>query len=273
MTITIRRNQDFTDLLNINLQQRYEGRRRIDDKVHVSDIIPTTCIRKQYFSRKHPEMDPISSDSMHNFIRGEASEFVITNLVNIGVAQPDIESDGIIAHPDVMVSNEVVIELKDTLSGKRLDITDEKFRSYLRQLLYYLVITSIEKGILSIRYNCKEFRWIRSDSEGDYYFKPRSGKEPGIESWSVFLPKGDISREILKNEMVRRKNLFLNALHKNDVSMLPKLTERYRGNKCTLCKFYDLCMDNSNEEADEAKEMANEIDLFDISGVLDFKPL
>jgi hypothetical protein len=32
-------------------------------------------------------------------------------------------------------------------------------------------------------------------------------------------------------------------------------------------------MDNSNEEADEAKEMANEIDLFDISGVLDFKPL
>jgi hypothetical protein len=32
-------------------------------------------------------------------------------------------------------------------------------------------------------------------------------------------------------------------------------------------------MDSSNEEADDAKEMANEIDLFDISGVLDFKPL
>jgi hypothetical protein len=273
MTITIRRNKDFTDLLNVNLQLRYEGRRRIDEKVHVSDIIPTTCIRKQYYSRKHPEMDPISNDSVHNFIRGEASEFVITNLANIGIAQPDIESDGIIAHPDVMISEEVIVELKDTLSGKRLDITDEKFRSYLRQLLYYLVITDIEKGILSIRYNCKEFRWIRSDSEGDYYFKPRNGKEPGIESWSVFLSKGDISREILKNEMVRRKNLFLKALRQNDVSVLPKLNERDRAIKCTSCRFYNTCMDNSNEEDDDAKEMANEIDLFDISGVLDFKPL
>ena len=273
MTITIRRNKDFTDLLNVNLQLRYEGRRRIDEKVHVSDIIPTTCIRKQYYSRKHPEMDPISNDSVHNFIRGEASEFVITNLANIGIAQPNIESDGIIAHPDVMISDEVIVELKDTLSGKRLDITDEKFKSYLRQLLYYLVITDIEKGILSIRYNCKEFRWIRSDSEGDYYFKPRNGKEPGIESWSVLLPKGDISREILRNEMARRKNLFLKALRKNDVSVLPKLNERDRPNKCTSCRFYNICMDSSNEEADDAKEMANEIDLFDISGVLDFKPL
>jgi hypothetical protein len=32
-------------------------------------------------------------------------------------------------------------------------------------------------------------------------------------------------------------------------------------------------MDKYNEEADEAKEMANEIDLFDISGVIDFKPI
>jgi hypothetical protein len=273
MTITIRRNKEFTDLLDANLRLRYEGRRRIDEKVHVSDIIPTTCIRKQFYSRRYPEMDPISSDSIHHFVRGEASEFVITNLANIGIAQPEIEIDGIIAHPDVMLSSEVIVELKDTLSGKRLDITDERFRSYLRQLLYYLVITGIEKGILSIRYNSKEFRWIRSDSEGDYYFKPRNGKEPGIESWSVIIPKGDISREILKNEMVRRKNLFLKALRQNDVSILPKLAESKRSSKCPWCKFYNKCMDKYNEETDEAKEMANEIDLLDISGVLDFNPV
>ena len=273
MTITIRRNKEFTDLLDTNLRLRYEERRRVDEKVHVSDIIPTTCIRKQFYSRRYPEMDPISSDSINHFVRGEASEFVITNLASIGIAQPEIETDGIIAHPDVMLSDEVIIELKDTLSGKRLDITDERFRSYLRQLLYYLVITGTEKGILSIRYNSKEFRWVRSDSEGDYYFKPRNGKEPGIESWSVSIPKGDISREILKNEMVRRKNLFLKALRQNDVSILPKLAESKRGSKCPWCKFYNKCMDKYNEEADEAKEMANEIDLLDISGVIDFKPI
>ena len=266
MTITIRRDKEFTELLEENLRLRYEQRRRIDEKVHVSDIIPTTCIRKQFYSRKYPELDPISSESVHHFVRGESSEFVITSLANVGVAQPEIETDGIISHPDVMLGKDVIVELKDTLSGKRLDITDERFRSYLRQLLYYLVITGIEKGILSIRYNSKEFRWIRSDSEGDYYFRPRDGKEAGIESWSVYIPKGDISREILKNEMVRRKNLFLKALQENDVSILPKLAEAKRSSKCPWCKFYNKCMDEYNQETDEAKEMANEIDLLDING-------
>jgi hypothetical protein len=273
MTITIRRDKEFTELLEENLRLRYEQRRRIDEKVHVSDIIPTTCIRKQFYSRKYPELDPISSESVHHFVRGESSEFVITSLANVGVAQPEIETDGIISHPDVMLGKDVIVELKDTLSGKRLDITDERFRSYLRQLLYYLVITGIEKGILSIRYNSKEFRWIRSDSEGDYYFRPRDGKEAGIESWSVYIPKGDISREILKNEMVRRKNLFFKALQENDVSILPKLAEAKRSSKCPWCKFYNKCMDEYNQETDEAKEMANEIDLLDINGVLDFKPV
>jgi hypothetical protein len=273
MTITIRRDKEFTELLEENLRLRYEQRRRIDEKVHVSDIIPTTCIRKQFYSRKYPELDPISSESVHHFVRGESSEFIITSLANIGVAQHEIETDGIISHPDVMLDEDVIVELKDTLSGKRLDITDERFRSYLRQLLYYLVITGIEKGILSIRYNSKEFRWIRSDSDGDYYFRPRDGKEAGIESWSVYIPKGDISREILKNEMVRRKKLFLRALQENDVSILPKLAEAKRSSKCPWCKFYNKCMDEYNQETDEAKEMANEIDLLDINGVLDFKPV
>jgi hypothetical protein len=273
MTITIRRDKEFTELIEENLRLRYEERRRIDEKVHVSDIIPTTCIRKQFYSRKYPELDPISSESVHHFVRGESSEFVITSLANVGVAQAEIEIDGIISHPDVMLGEDVIVELKDTLSGKRLDITDERFRSYLRQLLYYLVITGIEKGILSIRYNSKEFRWIRSDSEGDYYFRPRDGKEAGIESWSVYIPKGDISREILKNEMVRRKNLFLKALQENDVSILPKLVEAKRSSKCPWCKFYNKCMDGYNQETEEAKEMANEIDLLDINGVLDFKPV
>ena len=36
---------------------------------------------------------------------------------------------------------------------------------------------------------------------------------------------GDLAREILKNEMVRQKNLFLKALQENDMSILPRLPE------------------------------------------------
>jgi hypothetical protein len=292
MTITIRKNPEFTDLLQRNLKKRYEEKRRlVDSAIHVSDIVPSACIRKQYYSRKIPEMGHISNESVHHFVRGEASEFVITKLANMGVAQAELEMDGLIAHPDIMnevkeqemIEDEqtvrevksrresVIVELKDTVNGKRLDITDEKFRTYLRQLLYYLVMTDIEKGILSIRYNSRELRWVKSDSEGDYFFRPYKGKDAGVESWEVFLPGGDITREILKNEMVRRKSLFLKALQENNVSILPRLGESLRNLKCPYCEFYQKCM-NEDTETDEAREMAKEIDLLDISGVVDFKP-
>jgi hypothetical protein len=101
-------------------------------------------------------MDPISNKSVHHFVRGESSEFVITQLAKMGVAQVDIEMDGIVAHPDIMTKNgDVIVELKDTVSGKRLVFSDNIFRSYLRQLLYYLVMTGIEKDIISIRNNVK----------------------------------------------------------------------------------------------------------------------
>jgi hypothetical protein len=273
MAITIRKNPTFTDLLQKNLKSRYEDKRRVNNIVHVSDIIPTTCIRKQYYSRKFPELDPLSNESVHHFVRGESSEFVITELASLGVAQATIEMDGIVAHPDIMNEVEsVIVELKDTVNGKRLDITDSTFRAYLRQLLYYLVMTGIEKGIISIRYNIRELRWIKSDSEGnDYFFRPFNAKDVGIESWEIHLPATDVAREILKNEMVRRKNLFLKALEENDVSILPRLPEFAR-KKCSWCPFYDKCM-NKDNETDKAKEMSNEIDILDISGVVDFKPV
>jgi hypothetical protein len=132
-------------------------------------------------------------------------------------------------------------------------------------------MTGIEKGIISIRYNSRELRWTKSDSEGDYFFSPYNGRDVGIESWQVFLPKEDIAREILKNEMVRRKSLFLKGLQENNVSILPRLPEAIRNTKCPYCKFYQKCM-NEDSETEDAREMAKEMDLLDISGVVDFKP-
>jgi CRISPR/Cas system-associated exonuclease Cas4 (RecB family) len=267
MTIKIERNPEFTNILLNNLLQKHNERVREGNDVHVSDILPTTCIRRQYYSRKFPDMAPLNHESVHHFVRGEASEFVITKLAGLGVSQAELNMDGIIAHPDIM-GDDLVVELKDTVNGKRLNFSDTTFRSYLRQLLYYLTITGIEKGIISIRYNIKELRWLRRDAEGnDYFVRPANARDVGIESWQVTLPKYDIARELLKNEMARRKNLFVKALEENEPSILPRLPEHMRNYKCKWCAFYNKCM-NEDGETESAKEMANERDLLDINGIV-----
>jgi len=276
MPIIIRPNSEFTNLLKSNLRARYDNRKtdRIDlAPIHVSDILPSSCLRKQYYSRTYPDEDPITDESIHHFVRGESSEFAITQLARIGVAQAELRMDEIVAHPDIMdntVGNKVIIELKDTVSGKRLDINDYTFRSYLRQLLYYLIMTGIEKGVLSIRYNIRELRLLKKDESGEYFFRPNNSKNPGIESWSINLPKDDIMREILRNEMVLRKTILVSALENHDVANLPRLTEPLKSTKCPNCPFYSRCYEDMENE--KASDIAQQTDIFNIRGTLDFRP-
>ena len=276
MPITIRPDSEFTNLLKSNLRARYDNRKtdRIGlAPIHVSDILPSSCLRKQYYSRTYPDEDPITDESIHHFVRGESSEFAITQLARIGVAQAELRMDEIVAHPDIMDNtdgNKVIIELKDTTSGKRLDINDYTFRSYLRQLLYYLIMTGIEKGVLSIRYNIRELRLLKKDESGEYFFRPNNSKSPGIESWSINLPKDDIMREILRNEMVLRKTILVSALEKHDVANLPRLTEPLKSAKCPNCPFYRRCYEDMENE--KALDIAQQTDIFNIRGTLDFRP-
>ena len=55
--------------------------------------------------------------------------------------------DSIIAHHDIIVNDKLVIESKNT-AGNRLTLDDSIFQGYVLQLLYYMVMTRIEKGIL-----------------------------------------------------------------------------------------------------------------------------
>jgi CRISPR/Cas system-associated exonuclease Cas4 (RecB family) len=276
MAIIIRPDLEFTDLLKNNLRSRYNDRKK--DRIglapiHVSDILPSSCIRKQYYSRVYPDEDSITDESIHHFVRGESSEFAITQLAKIGVAQTELQMDDIVAHPDIMDNTDgkkIIIELKDTVAGKRLDINDYTFRSYLRQLLYYLVMTGIEKGIISIRYNIRELRLIRKDETGEYFFRPNNAKLPGVESWSVNLPRDDITREILRNEMVLRKKILVNALDNHDVAILPRLIEPLKSSKCPNCPFYRRCYDDMENE--RARDIAQQTDIFDIRGTVDFRP-
>ncbi|MGB8766040.1 MAG: hypothetical protein WCC79_01815 [Nitrososphaeraceae archaeon] len=276
MPVIIRPDSEFTNLLKSNLRARYDNRKtdRIGlAPIHVSDILPSSCLRKQYYSRTYPDEDPITDESIHHFVRGESSEFAITQLARIGVAQAELRMDEIVAHPDIMDNangNKVIIELKDTTSGNRLDINDYTFRSYLRQLLYYLIMTGIEKGVLSIRYNIRELRLLKKDESGEYFFRPDNSKNPGIESWSINLPKDDIMREILRNEMVLRKTILVSALENHDVANLPRLTEPLKSAKCPNCPFYSRCYEDMENE--KALDIAQQTDIFNIRGTLDFRP-
>jgi CRISPR/Cas system-associated exonuclease Cas4 (RecB family) len=295
MAIQLKPDKSFTERLQSNLKARYESRRRTDDNsnsnngknrvIHVSDILPSGCMRKQYYSRKIGE--PLTNESVHAFVRGEASEHIITKLVNMGVAQVPIEMDGIVGHPDLMVvkskgnnnhqgqqqkhdtdkEEPIIIELKDTVSNKRLDFNDDLFRSYLRQLLYYLVMSEIEFGIISIRYNAKELVWIKRDNEGDHYLRPYDAKGVGIESWSVYLPLNDMVRDLIKDEMIERKELFLKALQDNEVKHLPRMTGTNKIIKCKHCVFYDTCW-NKDVESIKAIQMGTQKDLLDMVGVV-----
>jgi hypothetical protein len=108
MPITITLDEAFTDLLRNNLAERYMRRKRPDDQViHVSDILPSTCLRRRYCCRKFPKIDSFTNESVYYFIRGESSELIISRLSNIGACQAPVNNSdmGIQEHPIIFITS------------------------------------------------------------------------------------------------------------------------------------------------------------------------
>jgi hypothetical protein len=135
----IKKDNEFISLLKTKLRKKYnKNRRTVNELIHASDLLDSNCLRKSYYSRKYPSEDVVIEESLFSFIRGEASERIITELSDIGASQVRIERHGIVARPDILrngpdvtPSDFLVIELKDTaMAGKRLQPEDQKFRSY-----------------------------------------------------------------------------------------------------------------------------------------------
>jgi hypothetical protein len=100
-----------------------------------------------------------------------------------------------------------------------------------------------EEAILVINYSSKELVWHHNDCDGrSWFYRPANAKGPNIECWHVSMSKDDYARELLFEQMVRRKNSFLKAMRANDVSMLPRVRMRDRRLKCSRCPFYQKCM-------------------------------
>lgn len=202
----------FLHLLRTNLKVLYGSRKRKpQDKIHVSDILFGSCLRKTFYARTVKDYE-LTVEDIDNFVKGESSEYVLVRLADVGISQMELLfEDDLIARPDLITGSqshrtesqdavstkkvneaEIIVEFKDTKSFERLKPDNKRFKSYLRQLLYYLVIAEYDTGILCIHYaNNRRMVWIKRDSGGDYLFSPKATDQDGkgtlaeIESWTV----------------------------------------------------------------------------------------
>ena len=248
MPILISKDSTFINILRSNLKEHYNSHRRnIDDKIHVSDILWGSCLRKAYYARVIKDYE-FTDDDIDNFVRGESSEHVLVDLADIGVGQHELFfEDDLIARPDLLSvspsdSNEqqqqqqqpknLIVEFKDTKSFERLTPENPKFKGYLRQLLYYLIISGFDAGVLCIRYaSNRKLQWIKRDEKGDYFFSPLVNNETGenklpeIETWTVILEKDSDIHELLKDEIRMRISILRAALNSKNLLELQKVSE------------------------------------------------
>ena len=278
MPILISKDSTFINILRSNLKEHYNSHRRnIDDKIHVSDILWGSCLRKAYYARVIKDYE-FTDDDIDNFVRGESSEHVLVDLADIGVGQHELFfEDDLIARPDLLSvspsdSNEqqqqqqqpknLIVEFKDTKSFERLTPENPKFKGYLRQLLYYLIISGFDAGVLCIRYaSNRKLQWIKRDEKGDYFFSPLVNNETGenklpeIETWTVILEKDSDIRELLKDEIRMRISILRAALNSKNPLELPKVAEEW---KCIRCPFLKNCNPLTIEKQDSKKDILDD---------------
>jgi hypothetical protein len=256
LVFSIRKDTTFNAKLEQNLVDKFtHNRRNEDDPVHVSDLT-SGCIRKSWYRRKFPEQDTVDTTTALHFLRGIASQYALTQLLNLERTEVPITSSDseIVGHVDAMLregSKDCVVEMKSTNSMSHYDIDDDTFKNYLRQIFYYLILTDLEKAYLIIKYEQHEMRFFKKDKEGNsHYIRERDHKPASIETWEIILTRDSIEHQKLKSEMMEAKSIFLESLQKSDVSMLPRLTGTPRFIKCRTCQFYQKCFQEDTQSTD-----------------------
>ena len=97
------------------------------------------------------------------------------------------------------------------------------------------------------RHNIKELNWIKRDYDGDLFHRPFTSKPVGVESWSVTLHLNDIARDLIRDQIIQRKERFLKDLTNNAVETLPRLQGEAKTIKCKRCPFKAKCFDEDLE--------------------------
>lgn len=268
MVFSIRKDETFNEKLQHNLTERFKrNRRSMNEAVHVSDIT-SGCIRKAWFRRKYPDDDTIDINTALHFLRGIAYQHALTLLLQLDSTEVPVESkdNELVGHIDAIIveaGKECVVEMKSTNTIAHFDINHTTFKEYLRQALYYLVLSGLEKAYIIIKYEQQEQRFYKIDKHGyKHYIRERSHRPARLETWEIVLSKDSIERQKIEAEMMESKVLFLESLQSDNVAKLPRLTGPARYIKCRSCPYYDKCF-NKSEQDQSAIEYASKVSILD----------
>lgn len=216
-----------------------------DGKIHISDL--TYCLRKALITVQNQDKVENSIYDYTNFMDGLDSEKVIVDILSNakGVGETEYQKDinffDFTAHPDY-IENSVIYELKATNKNQPLILSDDVLKSYINQIVYYMVLLDMEKGKIIVRYNLPYFlEYLGKDELNEPVYKLKFHKDTKEFPFFVVrltIPKDAKIRSIVKDALTTViKPLYLQG----DITKIPVLDNKQFNWKCGYCKVRDIC--------------------------------
>jgi hypothetical protein len=100
-------------------------------------------------------------------------------------------------------------------------------------------------------YDCERYKWVIYCSVDvcNYHIAPFN--RPGnLTEYISHLNDDHMMRDVIKQEMLDKKDLLLKALETNQVKILPRLQGKAKILSCKRCPFYSQCYDTDTETID-----------------------
>lgn len=255
--------QEYMDT-TIKYHEENNVRRASDGLVHIGDI--TYCARKAWIPYIFPLRNKLDIYEVDNFDRGLGTEYSIVKILDYRYSEKDtdfqmeIQFDGITGHPDFTVKDEVVFELKSTNTIDKLNLKSDNIKSYVRQVVYYMLLTGIETGRILIKYNLPfHMKYIRNqkreDGNPNYQYNieyhHKNNRVPYY-FLKVTIPKDDPLRHSVRDILVNKiKPLYKHVLKNRDLTVIPTLPDKkVNGWKCRYCKHNELCSTIPDRQTD-----------------------
>lgn len=225
------------------------NRKRIaDGKLHIADI--TFCARKQLIPQVFPSQAGVNVYTASNFMRGSGAESAMIPILQYKYknheteCQMDIAFDNISGHPDFINHDEgVVFELKNTNAQGPLTIDSDNLKSYTRQVVYYMLLTGLEKGKVIVQYGLPfEMEYDLKTKQHTVTYRNKQKKIPFF-FYKISIPKDHPLRTKIKfilNDLIRPA--LVKAVKERDLTIIPVLAEKKKRHwKCVTCEYKQYC--------------------------------
>lgn len=219
---------------------------------HIGD--KTYCARKSWIPYIFPSANLVNVYDMGNFMRGLGIEHAVVKVLNHmfkdGEFQMDILFDDITGHPDFVAATNV-FEIKSTNSTTPLDLDSYKITSYVRQVVYYMLLTNMTEGKIVINYSLPFFLEKATKK------KPKNGIQLYSVKWhqeSETIPWYVIKVEISEDEPLRKKIRWIlsrkikpvydHVIKNRDLTVVPVLDGKIgfpQNPKCRMCNVKKIC--------------------------------